>query len=172
MNSAVLFGLTGISGVCWVAFRRWMRRYSVVLPPSPPGDPIIGHARFIPLSHTWIKFSKWCKIYGEIFYVHVLGRPIVVVSSFTAARELMEKRGKNYSDRPHLVMHPELFVIILRFAGFYWLHYQNGLEEDNGVLITQRRIASSTPLCSGDSYITKRHGVSPTDYDPRTHTLG
>ncbi len=40
---------------------------------------------------------------GEIVYVHALGKPMVILNSASVARELLEKRGANYSDRPRLV---------------------------------------------------------------------
>ena len=80
------------------------------LPPGPPGEPVIGHTRKIPLESPWILLSKWNKKYGDIFSVRLFGCPLIVLGSFSLARELMEKRGKNYSDRPRAVMHGELWV--------------------------------------------------------------
>ena len=34
------------------------------LPPSPPADPIIGHARIIPVDYQWKTFASWRKKYG------------------------------------------------------------------------------------------------------------
>ena len=45
---------------------------------------------------------------GDIVYVHVLGKPIVILNSIDAAKELLEKRGVNYSDRPRLVFIQEM----------------------------------------------------------------
>lgn len=45
---------------------------------------------------------------GDVIYVHILGRPMVIVNSFNAAKELMDSRGANYSDRPRLVLLSEL----------------------------------------------------------------
>ena len=39
---------------------------------------------------------------GDIIYLSALGRPIVVLSSEEVARDLLDKRGTNYSDRPNL----------------------------------------------------------------------
>lgn len=35
------------------------------LPPGPPADPIIGHARFIPPQYSWKTFSDWGKKWGK-----------------------------------------------------------------------------------------------------------
>ncbi|KLO17820.1 cytochrome P450 [Schizopora paradoxa] len=76
------------------------RRTSKVYPPGPPADLIIGHARVFPLEYFHTVFADWGKKFGNIIYVHILGRPIVIINSLDVARELLEKRGVNYSDRP------------------------------------------------------------------------
>ena len=86
------------------------RRAKGTLPPGPLGDPIIGHLRYVPMSFPWLKFTEWYKKYGDVFYVHMCGRPMIVLSSFAAAKELMDKRGLNYSDRNRFVMQSELWV--------------------------------------------------------------
>ncbi len=37
---------------------------------------------------------------GDIFYLEILGRKIVIVNNYDMANELMDKRSANYSDRP------------------------------------------------------------------------
>ena len=37
-------------------------------------------------------------------YLNVLGQPMVVIGSYKIARELLDKRSGNYSDRPRSVM--------------------------------------------------------------------
>jgi hypothetical protein len=94
-----------------IAFlRRILRQNSrnTRLPPGPAPDPIIGHLRQIPQTYAWLKFAEWSKAYGDIVYVNVLGKPMIILGSVSAARELMEARGANYSDRPRIVMHGEL----------------------------------------------------------------
>ena len=89
--------------------------------PSPPGDPILGHLRYMPkMNDRDTVFHEWGRKYGtfvflslnrilrvrllmmpgDIFMIHILGKPIVVINSEKAARELMEKRSVIYSDRP------------------------------------------------------------------------
>ena len=36
-------------------------------------------------------------------HLHVLGRPMIILSSAEAAHDLMDKKGANYSDRPRFV---------------------------------------------------------------------
>ena len=47
---------------------------------------------------------------GDVNYVSVVGQPIIVLNSYQAARDLLEKRGSIYSSRPRMVMLTELYV--------------------------------------------------------------
>ncbi len=95
------------------------RRRNAHLPPSPPSDPLIGHYRIFPRSYQAEVFFQWSKTYGkssgiyeaaagadlkmyegDIFYLEILGRKIVIVNNYEMANELMDKRSANYSDRP------------------------------------------------------------------------
>ena len=37
---------------------------------------------------------------GDIFYLEILGRKIIIVNNYEMANELMDKRSAIYSDRP------------------------------------------------------------------------
>ena len=39
-------------------------------------------------------------VVGDIFYLEILGRKIVIVNNYEMANELLDKRSANYSDRP------------------------------------------------------------------------
>ncbi|KAI1790771.1 cytochrome P450 [Ganoderma leucocontextum] len=90
--NAVLFLLVG-----WLVKKS---RRNAHLPPSPPSDPVIGHYRTFPRSYQAEAFFEWSKTYGDIFYLEILGRKIVIVNKYDMANELMDKRSANYSDRP------------------------------------------------------------------------
>lgn len=45
---------------------------------------------------------------GDLIYIYVFGNPILVLNSATAASDLLEKRGGNYSSRPLRTMVVEL----------------------------------------------------------------
>ena len=78
------------------------------LPPGPRSDPLIGHVRILPLSYSWETFAKWGEKFGDVIYVHAFGRPMVILNSYLAAREIMDKKGANFSDRPRLVLFAEM----------------------------------------------------------------
>jgi len=50
---------------------------------------------------------EWGKVYGDVIYLHMLGKPVIVLNSVEAAIDLLDKRSVNYSDRPPFVI-PEL----------------------------------------------------------------
>ncbi|KAJ7032376.1 cytochrome P450 [Mycena alexandri] len=95
--------------------------------------PFIGNALSIPSSHQWIAFSRWGKEYGkhiallcsDIIHLDVCGTSIVVLNSYNAAIDLLDKRSAIYpighwlsfrvydaanitSSRPKLIMAREL----------------------------------------------------------------
>lgn len=70
----IRFGL----GVALFVFALWLkskRKHRLPLPPGPPGDPIIGHLRYIPENSPADKFAEWSKKYG------MLQAPTPVVSA-------------------------------------------------------------------------------------------
>ncbi|OSD02803.1 cytochrome P450 [Trametes coccinea BRFM310] len=82
------------------AWKAKANRDNAHLPPGPPSDPLLGHYRIFPRSYQAEVFFQWSKIYGDVLYLEVLGRKIVVVNRYAIAKELMDKRSANYSDRP------------------------------------------------------------------------
>ncbi|KAF9257062.1 hypothetical protein L218DRAFT_809160, partial [Marasmius fiardii PR-910] len=48
----------------------------------------------------WVTFSKWSRIYGDVYTFNVLGSRTIVLNSYSAIKELLEQRSHNYSDRP------------------------------------------------------------------------
>lgn len=92
------------------------------LPPGPPRLPLIGNVLDMPSEKAWPKFSEWGKQWGikltsnhrklealthitnigDIVSLDLLGQPLIILNSFEDAKELMDKRGSKYSDRPVL----------------------------------------------------------------------
>ncbi|GCB23316.1 fumitremorgin C synthase [Aspergillus awamori] len=80
------------------------RRQAAKLPPSPlPSLPIIGSLH--QLGKAWLRQSRdWHRKYGPLITLKLGGQTIVLVGSQEAASELLGKRGRLYSSRPHFVM--------------------------------------------------------------------
>ena len=64
---------------------------------------IFSQARFLPFAH---------RIAGDVMYLKIFGQSIVVLQSLKAARDLLDKRGSVYSDRPRFVLLSELYAIL------------------------------------------------------------
>ena len=47
---------------------------------------------------------------GGLIYTRLLGKDIIIINSEKVARELLERRSRNYSDRPYLITN-ELWVL-------------------------------------------------------------
>ncbi|KAJ7865109.1 cytochrome P450 [Mycena olivaceomarginata] len=87
----------------WTSSRR---RGASRLPPGPPRDPLIGNLRQMPTEQAPLMFHEWGKrthsfIHpGDVIYLQVPGRSIIILDSLQAAEHLFDKRSLIYSDRP------------------------------------------------------------------------
>ncbi|KAJ6472477.1 cytochrome P450 [Mycena sanguinolenta] len=84
------------------------RRRATLMPPGPPGDPFIGHLIRLPSTDSALVFHQWAKTYGPIMHLKVFGRSLIILDSYQAAVDLLDKRGLIYSDRPKFTLY-ELF---------------------------------------------------------------
>lgn len=107
---------------------RQSRPKGVELPPGPRGKWLVGNLVDFFEGYQWRKFSSWSKIFGmsaltltsanlstrsptgDVICLTVLGRPIIILNKFEDARELMDKRGALYSDRPRMTYINEMSV--------------------------------------------------------------
>lgn len=65
MDSLVYFAVLSL---CAVLFR-WLyvrSKPSAPLPPGPPADFLLGHARIFPREEPQVKLAEWAKKYGTI----------------------------------------------------------------------------------------------------------
>ena len=101
-----------------VVFRDRKRRGGLPYPPGPPSRPIIGNLRDIPADAPWTAYADMSKKYGrryilgntslkltfkgDVICFRVFNQVIVVLSSLSAIKDLLEKRAELYSDRPAL----------------------------------------------------------------------
>ena len=103
-----------------VVFRDHRRRGGLPYPPGPPRWPIIGNLPDVPKDSPWRAYADMSKKYGrrkhsrntclgqlkiwfqgaDIICLHVLSETVVVLNSVSAIKDLLEKRGNTYSDRP------------------------------------------------------------------------
>ncbi|KAL0573231.1 cytochrome p450 [Marasmius crinis-equi] len=78
------------------------RQNSLGYPPGPPpSGSVTGHLKDMPAKKPWVTYAKWGKEYGDIIHLEALGDHIVILNSFDAANELLERRSRIYSGRPN-----------------------------------------------------------------------
>ena len=116
--AVLLLCITGLSVV--IIFRK---NSKVPLPPGPPKIPILGNVLMLPAQGQEFTFAEWGRRYGiflcllrfylpraharyqgDVIYAKVFRRTTIIVNTFHAAHDLMDKRSGNYSDRPPFVL--------------------------------------------------------------------
>ncbi|CAL5375056.1 unnamed protein product [Camellia sinensis] len=83
------------------------------LPPSPPKLPIIGNLHQLGL-YPHRSLLSLSKLYGAVMLLHLGSFPAVVVSSTTAAKEIMKTHDLIFSNRP------DLKDVLVAPYGEYW----------------------------------------------------
>ena len=77
-------------------------------PPGPKPYPLLGNVLDMPKTYYWLTFADWAKQYGDVVHLNMLGKHYIILDSFEAVEELLEKRSATYSDRPRMPMMKEL----------------------------------------------------------------
>ncbi|KAH9966199.1 cytochrome P450 [Lactifluus volemus] len=98
--SAVAFALFALVARIYVSSRARRRGGGLRYPPGPRGLPLFGNIFDIPQYSPWETYTRWGKRYGDVTSVSVFGRLIVFVNSARAAKDLFERTGMRYMDRP------------------------------------------------------------------------
>lgn len=99
---------------------------SIRLPPGPKSMPLIGSALQLPMQYQERTFWTWGQTYGawiyhseipvpahetilgDVVHAKLFQTTVIVVNSLRAARDLMDKRSANYSDRPRFAVLGEM----------------------------------------------------------------
>ncbi|KZT03178.1 cytochrome P450 monooxygenase [Laetiporus sulphureus 93-53] len=112
------------------------------LPPGPDGLPLIGSVLQVPFDYQHVTFAKWRKQYGDIIHARFFQKDVIILNSVRSARDLLDKRGQKYSDRPRLVMFNELMYVFhpnlstMRYGERWRQHrgwYQTALQTRNAL---------------------------------------
>lgn len=74
------------------------------LPPGPTRLPLIGNLHQAPTELPWRTFREWTQRYGPIISAQFGRNTVIMIADASIARDLLEKRGHIYSDRPRMVM--------------------------------------------------------------------
>lgn len=99
--------------VVLLAFRDHRRRRGLPYPPGPRPLPLIGNLLDIPKEFSWLTYTRLWKTHGDVFSLRVFGQVIVILNTSKATKDLLEKRGDIYSDRP--------VIPIFDMMGWDWL---------------------------------------------------
>ncbi|KAG8972279.1 hypothetical protein FRC05_010222 [Tulasnella sp. 425] len=86
----------------------WASSKRLPYPPGPRPLPLLGNLLDVPTSKFALTWTKLANQYGPLTFLTVPGQHVLVISSLEAAKELLEKRGSIYMDRPRFVMVGEL----------------------------------------------------------------
>ncbi|TCD61737.1 hypothetical protein EIP91_007986 [Steccherinum ochraceum] len=104
------------------------RRSRLPLPPGPRPWPVIGSVFDMPAQNPWVTYRQWYNRYdSDIIYVQLPLQPAIILGTYKAAIDLLDKRSNIYSSRMSSVMH-ELtawdFNIGLMPYGPRWRHHR------------------------------------------------
>lgn len=80
------------------------KRAGAALGPGPKRAPFVGNLFNFPEKKWYETFSSWATEYGDIVYIDLMGTPMIILNSLDAIQELMEKRMRIHSGRPHTTL--------------------------------------------------------------------
>ncbi|KAI0693294.1 cytochrome P450 [Cerioporus squamosus] len=84
-----------------LSLARWHRRSrGRPLPPGPKSWPFIGNFSHMRKPELWRAHDELCKRYGELVYLPVMGREMMILGSPRVVTELLDKRSAVTSDKP------------------------------------------------------------------------
>ncbi|KAM5530936.1 hypothetical protein V8D89_015381 [Ganoderma adspersum] len=130
---------------------------SRVYPPGPPRRFLVGNLGDIPHGgyawESYLEISKRCA--SDVVYLTAVGSKLLVLSSFEAGRDLLDRKGAIYSSRPRLVVKNELrgwdWSLILMAYGKVFLAYRRTIQQEfaHSVVVSSYRptiVRESTSL--------------------------
>ncbi|KAK0239655.1 cytochrome P450 [Armillaria nabsnona] len=104
----LLFVVLGVLVLSYLIRRRQARLRAnprrLLLPPGPKPLPIIGNLLDIPRDSEAARYNRLAREHGDLVFLSVFGKTILVVNTYQVANDLFEKRSSNYSDRNELPM--------------------------------------------------------------------
>lgn len=95
--SAVAYGL-----VSWWSHKK-RNPGGLPLPPGPKPLPVVGNVLGLKIDEPWVTYTHWGATYGDLVYSRLLNQEIILINTEKVARDLLERRSNNYSDRPGIL---------------------------------------------------------------------
>ncbi|KAG8971536.1 hypothetical protein FRC05_011013 [Tulasnella sp. 425] len=123
--------------------RRGTTAQSLPYPPGPRPFPILGNILEMPQSKFAIAYTRLGEKYGPLTWLTIPGQNILVVNSYEAAKELLEKRAVTFADRPRFTMLNEVLGLSDYFA---FTGYNNNWRKQRAYL----KVPLSAPVVKRD----------------------
>ncbi|KAI0289331.1 cytochrome P450 [Russula brevipes] len=102
------------------SFRDHRKRKGLPYPPGPRPLPVIGNLLDIPREFSWLTYTELAKKHGDVMSFHIPGQVIVILGSTKATKDLLERRGHTFSDRPVIpifeMMEVQWSLLVARFG--------------------------------------------------------
>ncbi|KII85530.1 hypothetical protein PLICRDRAFT_178586 [Plicaturopsis crispa FD-325 SS-3] len=118
--------------VAWTYSKYKANPKRLPLPPGPKPLPLVGNIFDIPTEQQWVTYDRWCKEYGDIIHINILGQSVVILGSSKTTTDLFEKRSAWYSDRIRLTMLNELmgwsFNLAMMRYGEWWRRHRKAFH--------------------------------------------
>jgi len=81
------------------------------LPPGPRGWPIVGNTfQMSSKKDPQHQLIAWAKEFGEMYYLRLGATDFIFLNSGRVVKDLLDKRGNIYSDKPHKPMAGEAYT--------------------------------------------------------------
>ncbi|KAF9050355.1 cytochrome P450 [Panaeolus papilionaceus] len=103
-STTLLIGLVGVAVLRAIVSRVRRPKY----PPGPTRLPLVGNLLQLPKEEAWVTYKDWKEKYGDVIYLEVMGSPMVILNTYQACVDILEKRSDIYSDRPMGIMASQL----------------------------------------------------------------
>lgn len=100
---ALPFILVAALSLNWI-YTRLKHSQGQRLPPGPRPLPVIGNLHQAPQSYPWRVYQEWTKKYGPVFRLQYGLNTVIMLGTYEAAHDLLDKRSNIYSSRPRSVM--------------------------------------------------------------------
>ncbi|KIO29648.1 hypothetical protein M407DRAFT_21235 [Tulasnella calospora MUT 4182] len=134
--------ITGAALALLLLGRYWTSVKRLPYPPGPRPLPLLGNLLDVPNSRFALTWTKLAEKYGPLTFLTVPGQHVLIISSVEAAKDLLEKRGSIYMDRPRFVMVGELvgleYLTTLSRSSPTWKKHRSLLKHTLSAQVVKR----------------------------------
>ncbi|KAG9240248.1 cytochrome P450 [Calycina marina] len=115
------------------------------LPPGPRTLPVIGNLHLMPAFKVYKQFTEWGQKFGPIYSLMIGSQPLIVLQSHKIARDLLDKRGANYSSRPDMYILNEVCSRGLRQVAMKYTPTWRQIHRVNYKILNAKATRAYTP---------------------------